>query len=152
MSKLFVDLDNAREEEQAQVMESIIEADHCPFCEENLRKYHREPILRETSHWLLTENQWPYEHTQHHFLIIYRQHAESMAELDPVAGEELFELVAWLEQEYDLPGGGLAMRFGDTRYSAGSVAHLHVQLLVPDIEDPNYEPVRVKIGKSPDKL
>ncbi len=152
MAKQFVDLDNARQEDQTRVMEEILAADHCPFCEENLRKYHKKPILRETSHWILTENQWPYDYTDHHFLIIYRDHVEHLQQLDPQAGEELFELIAWVEKEYDLPGGGVAMRFGDTRYSAGSVAHLHVQLLVPDIDDPNYQPVRVKIGKSPEKL
>jgi len=152
MAQQFVDIDNAREEEQTQVMEQILAADHCPFCEENLRQYHKQPIIRQTDHWLLTKNQWPYDHTSHHFLIIYREHVEQLQALDPAAGQELFELIAWAEKEFNLPGGGVAMRFGDTRYSAGSVAHLHVQLLVPDIDDPDYEPVRVKIGKSPEKL
>ena len=38
MKKQFVDLDNAREDEQKQVMQEIIEADHCPFCEEKILK------------------------------------------------------------------------------------------------------------------
>ena len=152
MSQQFVDLDNARVEEQSQVMEQIVMADHCPFCEENLRQYHKEPIFKETPHWLLTKNQWPYEHTKFHFLVIYRTHAEHLNELAPEAGQELFELLAWLEQEYAIPGGGVAIRFGDTSYSAGSVNHLHAQVIMPDIEDPQYQPVRVKLGKSPEKL
>ena len=152
MAQDFIDIDNAREEEQVQVMQDIAQAGHCPFCEENLRRYHKQPILKETPHWLLTQNQWPYAHTKHHFLVIYRQHAERLSELAPEAGQELFSLAAWVEQEYDLPGGGLAMRFGQTRYSAGTVAHIHVQLLTPDLDDPEYEPTRIKIGKSPEDL
>jgi len=152
MAKQFVDLDNSREADQAKVMQSIISADHCPFCEENLRQYHKQPILKQTEHWLLTTNQWPYNHTKHHFLAIYRHHVEHLSELEPAAGQELLELFAWLEKEYDLAGGGFVMRFGDTRHSAGSVAHLHAQLVVPDLEDPDYEPTRIKIGKSPEKL
>lgn len=144
----FVDLDNARLGEQKQVMREIIAAGHCPFCLENLRNYHKQPIIKETPHWLVTFNQWPYEHTKQHFLLIYKEHAEKLNELDPTAGQELIELVAWLEKEYQVPGGGWAMRFGDTNYSAGTVAHLHVQFISPDIEEDNFEPVRLKIGKT----
>lgn len=147
MSKQFVDLDNAREDEQRQVMKDIIDSKHCPFCLENLRKYHKQQILKDGKYWLVTPNQWPYENTQYHFLAILKEHAEKLSEVPSDAGKELFELMAWLEKEYDVPGGGFAMRFGDTNYSAGTVNHLHVQFIVPDIKKPGFEPVRVKIGK-----
>lgn len=152
MNDQFVDLDNARYDDQAAVMQDIKDAQHCPFCEQNLRRYHKQPIIRETKHWLLTPNQWPYKHTKHHFLAIYREHITSLQEIDPQAGQELIELYAWLEKEYQIPGGGWVMRFGDTKFSAGSVSHLHSQFIVPDIDDPDYQPVRVKLGKSPNKL
>lgn len=145
----FVDLENAREDDQREVMKKIMAANHCPFCVENLKKYHKQPIIKETKYWLVTTNQWPYDHTLHHFLLIYKDHAEQLQELETEAGKELFELVAWLEKEYHIPGGGWAMRFGDTNYSSGSVAHLHVQYVVPSIEDPDFEPTRIKIGKNP---
>lgn len=148
MPKQFVDIDNAREDEQRHVMQQISTAGHCPFCLPNLRQYHHQQILREGRYWLLTPNQWPYEGTRHHFLAILKDHAEHLAELPPGAGDELFGLLAWLEESYTVPGGGVAMRFGDTNYSAGTVAHLHVQFIVPDIDRPDFQPVRVKIGKS----
>jgi len=146
----FIDLDNARVDEQRQVMEEIREADHCPFCLENLRAYHKEPFLKEGKYWIVTNNQWPYVHTSVHLLLIYKQHIENLAGIDPEAGAELIQLAQWAEKEYEMPGGGLAMRFGDTDYSAGTVAHLHAQLLVPDIATLDYDddPVKVTIGKT----
>ena len=146
----LVDLDNAREAEQIKVMKQIIADGGCPFCPENLSRYHRPPILKETEHWLLTKNQWPYPHTKTHLLAIYKEHAERLADLDAEAGAELLELMQWAEKEFQVPGGGWCMRFGDTNYSAGTVNHIHAQFLVPDINAPDYDdkPVRVKIGKT----
>ncbi len=145
----YIDIDNAREKDQVEVMEKIMANDECPFCLENLKKYHKQPILKEGKYWLLTANQWPYPNTRVHLLAIYTQHVEKLADLDPAAGEELIELMQWAEKEYEAEGGGWAMRFGDTDYSAGTVAHIHVQFLVPDIHAPNYneKPVKIKIGK-----
>lgn len=143
----FIDLDNARLEEQKQVMQDIMTEGHCPFCTENLKKYHKMPILQEGEYWLVTENQWPYENTKHHFLLIYKEHAVDLAGLADEAGIELIKFVKWLEQTYQIKGGGFAMRFGDTDYSAGTVNHLHVQFIMPDIHKDGYKPVRVKIGK-----
>ena len=145
-----IDLDNARVKEQKKVMTNILQADHCPFCSENLKKYHRKPIIKETKYWILTKNQWPYQHTQLHLLAIYKNHKTNLADLKPEAGQELIKLFQWVEKEYNVPGGGFVMRFGDTDYSAGTVAHIHAQFLVPDIHHPSYleKPVKVKIGKT----
>jgi len=147
MKNPHVDLDNARLDEQLQVMQEIIGADHCPFCLENLQKYHKQPILKDGQFWILTKNQWPYEHTKVHLLAIYKEHAVDLSELKPEAGTELLEMMQWAQTEYQVPGGAMAMRFGDTDYSAGTVAHMHVQFIMPDLESPGYEPVRIKVGK-----
>lgn len=145
--KQFVDLDNAREDEQKKVMKDIIDADHCPFCSENLKKYHKQPILKEGKYWLVTNNQWPYKNTKYHLLIIYKDHATRLSELDSNAGNEMLDLVKWIEEEYKISGGGWAMRFGDTNYSAGTVNHIHIQFIQPDLEKEEFEPVRIKLGK-----
>lgn len=142
----FINLNNARETEQIKVMQKIADQAHCPFCSENLRLYHRQPILKEGEYWLATKNQWPYPHTKHHLLLIYKAHATKLADLHPAAGAELFTLIQELEQEFAFEGGGLALRFGDTDFSAGTVNHLHVQLIVPDALAEDFEPVRVKLG------
>lgn len=149
-NKHYVDLDNSRLEEQKKVMENIIKADHCPFCPQHLKKYHHKAILKTGRYWLLTENQWPYLHTKVHLLAIYHQHVEKLADLNIEAGKELFQLMQWAEKKYQIPGGALCLRFGRTDYSAGTVKHLHAQLIQPDIHHPDYlqEPVKLKIGKT----
>ncbi len=144
----FIDVDNSRKGDQKQVMKNIAQAEHCPFCLENLWKYHKQEILKDGQYWILTYNQWPYDHTKLHLLAIYKEHATKLTELNPEAGKELIEFLAWAEKHFHVPGGGFAMRFGDTDYSAGTVAHLHAQFIVPDIDAPDFEPTRVKIGKN----
>ncbi len=142
----FININNSREAEQIEVMQKIADEAHCPFCEENLRLYHKNPILKEGRYWLVTNNQWPYKHTKHHLLLIYKTHATKLAELDSAAGTELFSIVKELEQEFAFEGGGLALRFGDTDFSAGTVNHLHVQLVIPDAMAKDFEPVKIKLG------
>lgn len=151
-SSNFVDLDNARIEEQRQVMRKIITAGHCPFCLANLAKYHKQPILQKGRFWLLTYNQWPYQNTKLHLLAIYKTHAEKLSDLDQAAGQELIKFMQWAEKEFNVPGGAFAVRFGDTNYSAGTVAHIHAQFIWPDISAPDYQqkPVRIKVGKTKD--
>ncbi len=146
----FIDIDNARVEEQVQVMTNIMVNAECPFCLENLRKYHKEPILKEGKYWLLTKNQWPYQYTSLHLLAIYKSHVVDLQDIEPAAGVELLELMTWAVKKFQVPGGGWAMRFGDSDYSAGTVNHIHAQLLVPDIQNPDYDthPVKVTIGKT----
>ena len=142
----FINLNNARETQQIKIMQKIADQAHCPFCSENLRLYHQQPLLHEGQYWLVTNNQWPYQHTKHHLLIIYKEHATKLADLTNAAGNELFAIVKKLEQQFDFEGGGLALRFGDTDFSAGTVNHLHVQLIVPDALAKDFEPVKVKLG------
>ncbi len=151
-SKKHVDLDNAREADQADVMRQIVEDGGCPFCPENFQKYNKQEILKEGEHWLLTTNQWPYEFTRAHFLLIYKSHAEDLREMDPESGKELLKLAQWAQDKFEIPGGGLIMRFGDTNHSAGSVQHIHAQLISPDLEADGYRSVKVTLGKSPEKL
>jgi len=142
----FININNSREKDQTEVMQKIADQAHCPFCEENLRLYHKKPIIKESLYWLVTENQWPYKHTKHHFLLIYKKHVTKLEELETAAGGELFDLIKELEKEYQFEGGGFAMRFGDTDFSGGTVNHLHVQLVVPDAMAKDFEPVRIKLG------
>jgi len=143
----FVDLDNARLDEQRQVMQEIVSQEHCPFCMENLRKYHKQQILKDGKYWILTPNQWPYDFTKVHLLAILKEHATTLAEIPAEAGHELFEMMTWAEKEFKTPGGAIGMRFGDTSHSAGTVNHIHAQFIIPDLEKPGFVPVRFKIGK-----
>jgi ATP adenylyltransferase len=144
--KVFVDIKNARVAEQREVMEKILADGNCPFCSQNLFLYHKKPVLKEGMFWILTENQWPYENTKIHFLAIYKSHAEDLVDISYEAGAELLELFQWVTLNYSVPGGAMVMRFGDMKYSAGSVRHIHAHFLQPEIENKNYKALQFQIG------
>src|SRR6266498_398495 len=145
----YVYLENARKPEQRAVMEKILARGECPFCPKNLYKTHVRPIFREGIHWIVTDNQWPYENTRLHLLVIHRFHVERLVDISPEAWRDLGNLVAWAEHEYQIDGGALGLRFGDPAKNGGTVRHLHAQLLTANITDksnPNYKPVRFRGG------
>ncbi len=84
----FLNLENARESEQILVMQKIQEEGYCPFCPGNLKKNHHEETLRETDHWIVTKNQWPYEHTKLHLMLVLKYHAEKLTDISKDAAHE----------------------------------------------------------------
>ena len=145
----FVCLSNAREPRQWSLMEKIFVAGTCPFCPPFISDYHKQPIIMENNGWILTTNQWPYENTRVHLLAIHREHAERLADLTDEDWCDLGQLMRCAEVEYQIAGGGLALRFGNPDYNGGTVKHLHVQLMTADITDqtsPLYKPVRLRLG------
>lgn len=142
----FVNLDNARHDDQREVMEKIVKNNECPFCEEHLQEYHKKEILRFGNNWLITYNQWPYKNTKLHLLAIARYHAEDVADLHDGAFDELMQHVAWAEKEFGFNSGGLCMRFGDVLKTGASVNHLHAHIIVPEENLSSDKKVRFKIS------
>lgn len=143
----FLNHENARTEEQKALMEKIEKDGVCPFCTEHFKKYHPKPVLKETSNWFFTENMSPYAGTKHHFIFVYKPaHIRSLTELPPEAWSDLMELVQGAVTEYQIPGASLFIRFGETKYTGSSVAHLHTHLLMGDADDPTHQSVKVKLG------
>jgi len=132
----LININNARTEGQKLVMEEIDKQGHCPFCIENLEKYHKNPILKEGKFWLLTDNQWPYEKIKHQLLAIYKTHVEHIKDMDPQAGAELLEMFGQICKERNIEGGGVAIRFGKSEHGnyGSSVLHIHAHLVEPDLE------------------
>ncbi len=132
----YINMRAIRREDQRQVMEEIKKQGHCPFCPENLDKYHKNPILKEGKFWILTENQWPYEKIKHQLLAIYKTHIEHIKDIEPEAGEELFLMFKEEANKRNIPGGGVAIRFGKSEHGnyGSSVLHIHAHLVEPDLE------------------
>ncbi len=139
----MVDIDNARLDEQRKVMQQIINAGDDPFSEENIQKYHKNPILKTGTYWFVTENQWPYTNSKKQILFITRKYADDLSGLSAYAFKELFVLANEICTEYEIKGGALCMRFGDTKISGATVKHLHFQLIE---SDPEQGPVIFHIG------
>lgn len=145
--KQFLNLENARTKEQVELMQKIKEDGVCPFCREHFTKYHPKPILKETDSWFFTENMSPYEGTKYHFIFVYKKaHVRFPSEITPESRADLFDLMSWAIDEYEIKGGSFFMRFGDTHYNGSSVEHLHAHLIVGDVDAPGHQSVKVKLG------
>jgi diadenosine tetraphosphate (Ap4A) HIT family hydrolase len=135
-NKKFVQKENTRKEDQKNVYNKIEGEGHCPFCEENLLTYHKLPIIKTGKYWTLTNNQWPYDKIKNQLLAVYKTHIEHIQEMDPEAGKELIELFSEECKKRNIPGGGIAMRFGsnpELGTYGSSVLHLHAHLIEPDL-------------------
>ena len=145
----FVNTDNTSfrsDSTYRSVIDEIKKDGVCPFCPENFAKYHKNPILKEGAHWLLTNNMYPYGGTKRHVLILHKAHVETFTDVSPEACAEFKTLVDVFIKETGLPGGTLIMRFGDTRYTGASVRHLHANLVSPDGENPDRKPIMTRVG------
>lgn len=146
----FVNPDNTRSGDQRAVYEQIVKDGVCPFCQEHFLKYHTKPIIIDGQYWVFTESAWPYEQTKQHFLIVLKRHAERIEELTAEEGAELITQSGELIKKREVFGGALAMRFGKHKYLKNSVAHLHAQIIEPDIDSPTHEAVKLPISKKVD--
>lgn len=138
-------LTHGRTPEQEAIMHKILEDGADPFDWELLPTYHKEPILRQGAFWLITPNEFPYEGTRLHLLLIYRDAVESPSETKPEAWMELHEHLSWIEKEFAVRAGGLLMRFGDPELTAASVRHLHAHIIVGG-EGRTNEKLKVSVG------
>lgn len=146
---LTINIDHTRNKRD--VYEKIAEDKTCPFCVDFKERketltYHQKPVLIDGKYWAVTENFDPYKGTSYHFLIIHREHITSMSEVSREASTELIELIRQLEETYSLPAAVFLMRFGDTRYTGASVAHLHAQLVLGDKKEETSEPLLLYAG------
>lgn len=109
-------------------------AEHgCPFCEDQLLMSFPDGPVEEVGHWVLTPVTpgYEYENAEHHLLLITREHLRDIRELDDEAWVDLLKLAKWACEEYGIPGGGFAFRFGDSNFSGAEIRHLHVHLIKP---------------------
>ena len=126
------DVRHAKGGEYEAVIRKIIADGGCPFCPTGF-KYHKHPILKRDGNWFISKSSWPYENTEHHFIILPERHMECVSEIAPSDWASVHLLAEWAIDEFDLKGGALNVRFGDTEYTGATVCHLHFHLIVPQL-------------------
>ena len=144
-NKKVVDARYAKTSQYRKVLGEIEGAKVCPFCPETF-KWHTNPILKREGNWLITESFQPYKNTDHHFLLIGKRHKEQLSELTPKDWNEMAQLQKWAIKKFNLKGGGLAMRFGDTAHTGATVSHIHMHLIVPKLKNGHAIPVWFPFG------
>lgn len=130
MAQKQVIMKHGRTEEQKRVMQRIERDGVDPFDWDLIPEYHYSPVLRKGTYWLITPNDYPYEGTLLHLLLIYRDAVRSPTGTAPEAWTELREHIVWIEEEFSVKGGSLLMRFGDPLLTGASVGHLHLHVIV----------------------
>lgn len=125
-----VDTRFAKSGEYKAVLSTIEKRGKCPFCPENF-KYHKHPVLKRTQGWFISKSSWPYENAKHHFILLKVLHKEYIKELSQSDMKGVLALTQWATKKFDIKGGALAMRFGDTSYTGATVCHLHFHFIVP---------------------
>lgn len=139
----------ARTPEQLQKMKQLAKRGICAFCYEHIRHETIEPIELETEHWFVKKNDYPYERTKLHLMLIPKLHVHTISELAKEIQVSFLPLVTQLERQYHLTSYALGLRSGDMHYNGGSVEHLHAHLIVGDPTHPDPEPVRFKMSSRP---
>ena len=81
---------------------------------------------------------YPYHPVRHHLLLIHKAHCEHIEEISHKAWGELREIIIELTKERLITGGAFVLRFGDTHFTGGSVAHLHAHIVQSDPEHSDY--------------
>lgn len=123
---------NARSAEQAEHMRDLARRGVCPFCTIGPLN----SVLWSGEHWRMWANPFPYRFHQHHFVIASILHWVGIEEITPAAWAEWGMLNALTIRERKIQGGGLVMRFGDSKLSGASLLHVHSHLQVPDQRGP----------------
>lgn len=103
----------------------------CPFCGDMTPEI-QERMIHEGCYWRAWHNPFPYSGHASHIMLAPIAHWTQPSDVHAEAAAEWFALVNMLISKFDLPGGGLVMRFGEHEYKGGSITHLHAHIQVPD--------------------
>jgi ATP adenylyltransferase len=142
-------LENYRTAEQLADMRELEARGLCLFCPDGLREHNRQRVLRETRHWTITPNEFPYPGTALHLLLVPHQHVGDLVDLDPEAQADFFTALRWVRDHYELTHYGLGVRNGDCRYTGATIRHVHAHVLVGDPATQPEVPVRMRFSSRP---
>ncbi len=144
--KEFYNFNNVRHADQKERMQESQKLGICSFCRKHFEKYHKAPILKETSWWILTSNDWPYEGSKIHLFLVYKKHISSLEQINPEGYAELTDIMKYVKGKFKLPGMSLFIRSGNMHYTGSSVQHLHGHIIGGSKEGKNKESLKVKVG------
>jgi len=111
----------------------IMEEGKCPFCPGNIKNDGRE-IVAKTARWNIIKNQFPYEGSELHLLIIPKRHITTLECLLCKEWSELRMVTNLILKKYSFlkNGYGLAARIGED--GGVTLYHLHLHLIAPKVD------------------
>jgi ATP adenylyltransferase len=139
-------LANSRSEQQSRDMRRLEADGVCVFCPEHLDADPDQEVVHRTEHWTITPNEFPYQGTTLHLLLVPHEHVTDLLDLSAAAQRDFWTALGWVREYHGLTYYGLGARNGDCRYTGGTIAHVHVHVIVGD---PEQGPVRFKVSSGP---
>lgn len=125
-----VNLENARDPEQLRRMQEHARAGKCHFCPVGF-KAHKSPVIWNGQSWFITANDFPYEGTGYHFLIVLKEHRTALTDLLRKDMEELILCaIPFLVEHTKAPGYSIFVRNGKMNYTGATLDHLHIHFVV----------------------
>lgn len=137
---------NARQPDQIKKMVQLKKDGVCFLCNKNFTKYQDTPILREKKWWVVRKNDYPYEGSKIHLLLVYKKHTDSIESINPEGMVELFDHLRWVRKKFKIKGSTLIMRFGDSSYTGATITHLHAHLVSGHRYRKGSEKIRPVVG------
>jgi ATP adenylyltransferase len=138
------DFDAARTDAQRAKMEDLAARGVCIFCPE-----HAGELVHRGEHWYVKHNDFPYDGTVAHYLIVPLRHVVAFDELPDEAGAELWALKRMLKARHPARATATVERSGDMRFNGGSVAHLHTHFVA--LDDAPSATVRFRVSAYADR-
>lgn len=124
----------------------------CPLCDERSRASEKLIRTSRDASWRIWHARFPAPHSATHLVIApvrHLTHPEQMSDKDWKALSELTKFAIMPAPEgLGLPGGGVLMRFGNPDLNAGSIRHIHANIIVPD----GTGEVRLPLAKDPSDI
>jgi ATP adenylyltransferase len=142
-------LGNARHPDQFDTMRRLEAAGICIFCPAQVDDPGDPQLVLSAKHWVVRRNAYPYAGTRLHLLVVPRRHVTDMLDLPDEELAGFWEVGRAIREHYQLEYYGLGARCGDCVYTGGTIAHVHVHLVVGDVDDPEHSPVRLKLSSRP---
>ena len=141
---------NVRSEDQRARMVKADKENLCPFCPDGLKKIHMLPIEKKVGNFFATKTAFPYEGTEHHYLIISKKHITKPTQLNSTDWQDIGKVFKWIIGKAKMTGGSMFLRFGDIKKNGSSVQHFHIQVLSGNSSENDSEDMRegikVKLG------
>src|ERR1700722_9918614 len=126
-------------------MERLEVAEICIFCSEPSLQ----PVPVHAQYWTVSHNDFPYTGARLHLLIVPSRHVTDLLDLRDEELAEFWQIGRQLRDLYHLDYYGLGARCGDCRFTGGTIAHVHVHLIVGDADNEDHIPVRMKLSSRP---
>jgi ATP adenylyltransferase len=143
-------MSNHRTAEQLAEMQRLEAAGICLFCPGSPRDDVRQrEVVWESRHWTVLPNDFPYQGTMLHLLVVPHKHVNDMLDLDAESLSDFWDVLTVIRERFNLGHYGLGVRNGDCSFTGATIAHVHAHILVGDPTSEPEVPVRMKFSSRP---